>query len=187
MTTCNDCGREISERARTCPGCGAPGPAAGPINLGSMTIDTSGPVPAGTQLASWGSRAGAFLIDGVILSVPFFVLVFGVFAFAAADSAAGLGFIPMTILWGLISIVYKPVMEGMKGATLGKMAVGIKVVIAETGAQCDYARAFLRWFVGTIINFVPFGSLVDNLWPLWDERNQTLHDKAAGTLVVRAK
>jgi uncharacterized RDD family membrane protein YckC len=23
------------------------------------------------------------------------------------------------------------------------------------------------------------------LWPLWDPRNQTIHDKAAGTVVLR--
>jgi len=26
---------------------------------------------------------------------------------------------------------------------------------------------------------------LDLLWPLWDRRNQTLHDKAAGTVVLR--
>ena len=26
--------------------------------------------------------------------------------------------------------------------------------------------------------------LLDNLWPLWDDDNQTLHDKVVGTYVV---
>ena len=27
--------------------------------------------------------------------------------------------------------------------------------------------------------------LVDNLWPLWDKNNQTLHDKVMDTYIVR--
>ena len=29
------------------------------------------------------------------------------------------------------------------------------------------------------------GGILDILWPLWDKQNQTLHDKAAGTVVLR--
>ena len=29
--------------------------------------------------------------------------------------------------------------------------------------------------------------LLDMLWPLWDARNQTLHDKVAKTVVIRAR
>jgi hypothetical protein len=29
------------------------------------------------------------------------------------------------------------------------------------------------------------GALLDYLWPLWDGRNQTLHDKVANSIVVR--
>ena len=27
--------------------------------------------------------------------------------------------------------------------------------------------------------------IIDMLWPLWDDRNQTLHDKVVGTVVLR--
>ena len=30
------------------------------------------------------------------------------------------------------------------------------------------------------------GLLLDVLWPLWDDRNQALHDKPASTVVIRA-
>jgi uncharacterized RDD family membrane protein YckC len=29
--------------------------------------------------------------------------------------------------------------------------------------------------------------LLDVLWPLWDAKNQTLHDKAVGTVVLRTR
>lgn len=183
MTTCRDCGREISERARTCPGCGAPGPAAGTVTLG-----TAGPVPAGAALASYGSRVGAFLLDAAILTIPVGVLVFSIMGAAMSTRpAVGFSVIPVIFIWVIASVLYKPLMEGAKGATLGKMMVGIKVVAADTGARCDYGKAFLRWLIGAVINIVPFGFFVDVLWPLWDERRQALHDKVAGTLVVSAR
>ena len=32
--------------------------------------------------------------------------------------------------------------------------------------------------------FLIFPALVDYLWPLWDKKNQTLHDKLAKTVVI---
>jgi len=29
--------------------------------------------------------------------------------------------------------------------------------------------------------------VLDVLWPLWDRRNQTLHDKIVGTLILRTR
>lgn len=199
MTNCTDCGREISERARTCPGCGAPGPAAGQINFGSVRVDTAGPIPEGAQLAEWGTRAGAFVIDciiigGALVALGFFVVTAGVGIGAAGGRLSplpttvglGIGMLLMFAVWAM-ALLYKPLMEGSRGATLGKSALGIKVVSAETGEQCDYAKAFMRWIVGLVIAVVPLGFFVDVLWPFWDERKQTLHDKVAGTLVVRSR
>jgi uncharacterized RDD family membrane protein YckC len=45
--------------------------------------------------------------------------------------------------------------------------------------------AFGRFAVAWAINLIPFGGVVDDLWPLWDERKQTLHDKAVKTLVIK--
>jgi uncharacterized RDD family membrane protein YckC len=33
----------------------------------------------------------------------------------------------------------------------------------------------------------PVYLLLDYLWPLWDDRNQAIHDKIAGTNVVRIR
>jgi uncharacterized RDD family membrane protein YckC len=55
----------------------------------------------------------------------------------------------------------------------------------------------LRWLVqniASLLSVVPFvGSfaglfpLLDGLWPLWDDKRQALHDKAARTNVVRVR
>jgi uncharacterized RDD family membrane protein YckC len=82
-------------------------------------------------------------------------------------------------------MLYKPLMEGANGQTLGKKWTGIRVVMADGSGRIGYGKAWFRWFIAAIINFVPFGFLVDHLWPLWDDNKQTLHDKAAKTIVVR--
>jgi uncharacterized RDD family membrane protein YckC len=66
-------------------------------------------------------------------------------------------------------------------ATLGKMAVGIKVT-DEAGARISFGRAVGRYFgkfVSTIILLIGF------LMVAFTEKKQGLHDKLAGTLVVK--
>jgi uncharacterized RDD family membrane protein YckC len=35
------------------------------------------------------------------------------------------------------------------------------------------------------LSFCSLPLLISYLWPLWDSRNQTLHDKMASTIVVK--
>jgi hypothetical protein len=44
---------------------------------------------------------------------------------------------------------------------------------------------FLRGLVGIALGFIPF--YLDELWILWDKDTQTLHDKVADTVVVKAR
>ncbi len=175
MAFCQNCGKEISPQAVSCPNCGHPGPGHRPNPLDAI----GGPVVA-APYASYGQRVGAFLIDGVIILVILFILA-GILA--ARDN---LGPAVVFGLFGLASVVYKPLMEGSRGQTLGKMAVNIKVVRAVDAGPIGYGEAFMRWFIATLIGFVPFGSFIDLLWPLWDQHKQTLHDKVAKTIVVTA-
>ena len=72
------------------------------------------------RFASFGSRFGASLLDGIILSAIILpVTYFNVTSWK----------IPyLFILTSLFEIVYKPFLEYRYGATLGKMAVGIQVL-----------------------------------------------------------
>jgi uncharacterized RDD family membrane protein YckC len=68
------------------------------------------------------------------------------------------------------------------GQTLGKMATGIKVVAANTGATLDLGRSLLRTFVWALLAApAGLGFLTAFLSP--DGRG--LHDRCAGTRVVR--
>lgn len=80
-----------------------------------------------------------------------------------------------------LQALYFILMWGYKGATLGKMALKIKIVNTE-GSDISYGSAFLR-YIGTIISGIPL--CLGYLWMLWDDKKQTWHDKIASTCVIR--
>jgi uncharacterized RDD family membrane protein YckC len=149
--------------------------------------DRADPV-TGAPLASWGRRAGGWFVD---LLVYFGALVVSVLAGLptedpdtgeVSDAAAVL----IVVVWFLGPILYAWLMIGRWGQTLGKMAVGIRVLRSEDSLPVSYPRALGRaasvWILGLL--FIPL--LLAYLWPLWDRRNQTLYDKMASTIVVDA-
>jgi uncharacterized RDD family membrane protein YckC len=81
--------------------------------------------------------------------------------------------------------LYTWLMHGRYGQTLGKMAVGIKVVRGADGGRVSYARAFGRALAESALGFGTLPLVLSYFWPLWDRRRQALHDKIAGTTVVR--
>ena len=68
-------------------------------------------------------------------------------------------------------------------ATLGKRAVGIKVT-GMNGERISFLNATGRFFA-TYLSFIIV--FIGYLMMLWDDKKQTLHDKLAGTLVVKSK
>ena len=84
-----------------------------------------------------------------------------------------------------------------KQATPGKLLVGLRVRLREQ-ARPDAARhgaaALGRPVRLGIVGLVPYVgsltglySLLDYLWPLWDDKKQAIHDKIAKTNVVRVR
>jgi uncharacterized RDD family membrane protein YckC len=119
--------------------------------------------------ATFGQRFVAALIDGVILFVVQFVLIIGTRA-----AAYGLG--------PLISLAYGIYFEGSpSGQTIGKHAMNIRVIDADTGAPIGYGRAVIRAIMKYVSGFV---CLLGYLWMLWDPNKQTWHDKVANSVVV---
>src|SRR5215210_1155660 len=180
------------------PGYGSPPPpgAGGPVATAA---------PAGMMgrytLASWGSRVGAQLIDGLIIGVGALILFLPIGAAlgigAASDSDTGIGAAIVGLLfWVLcvtvVALLYAPVMMARtNGKTLGRMVTNIRVV-RTTGEPITFGFAMLREVAVKAIGFGIAGSftagianLVDYLWPLWDEENRCLHDFIVNTRVVR--
>ncbi len=152
-------------------------------------------------LASWGSRVGAQLIDGLIIGVGALIL------FVPIGAAAGVGFannsntgvgalVVGAILWvlcvTLIALLYAPAMMARtNGKTLGRMATNIRVV-RTSGEPITFGFAMLREVAVKALAFGIAGTvtgglanLADVLWPLWDEENRALHDFVVNTRTVK--
>jgi uncharacterized RDD family membrane protein YckC len=150
--------------------------------------------PSGPR-ANFGQRLLALLLDFVIVFVPL-LIIFGLLgAFEdIGDSGRGpvfsstedllYSFIGLAVTWSYYTFLE----GGQSGQTIGKKALGIRVIRQEAGGPIGYGRALGRNAVRGLPGYLPliglFWVLIDNLWMLWDREKQTLHDKATRTLVV---
>ena len=171
------------------------------------------PTPTLAPLAGWWQRAGATALDSLVLLVPvlglsllfFFVLV-SPLAFSEALSGAEqavailVAVILYTILLLVAVIAVNMLYAGLtmrrpgarNGQTLGKQALGIRVVRMSGDPQTFWSATLREVAIKTLIfggagGFL-FGipTLLDYLWPLWDDQRRALHDMLAGTRVVVA-
>jgi uncharacterized RDD family membrane protein YckC len=65
--------------------------------------------------------------------------------------------------------------------TLGKRALGIRVIDFQTGGPIGFGRGVVR-YIGKFVSGIPLA--LGFLWMLWDREKQTWHDKIATTVVV---
>lgn len=82
-------------------------------------------------------------------------------------------------------------------ATPGKLLTGLRVRLRERPGPMPFGTVVVRWlgqFGVGLLGLVPFVgsltgiySLLDDLWPLWDDKKQAIHDKLAKTNVVRLR
>jgi uncharacterized RDD family membrane protein YckC len=137
-----------------------------PDPFGSDAASAKG--PSGPRAGFW-RRFAAALLDSLVLtaiSLPFSAIDPAVY-YAVGLIAQGTYF---TLLEG-----------GPKGQTLGKMALGIRVIDLARGGPLGYGRGFIRW-IGRFLSALVI--LLGYLWMLWDREKQTWHDKLAGSVVV---
>jgi uncharacterized RDD family membrane protein YckC len=126
-------------------------------------------------------RVIAYLIDAVVLGLAFGLVgaFTGIDFFDAnPERFDGTGYgLNLVGSW-----LYEAVLTSTaRGATLGKMAVGLRVV-TDQGQRLSFARAsgrFFAKFVSAIILLIGF------LMVAFTDRKRGLHDMIAGTLVVQ--
>lgn len=82
-----------------------------------------------------------------------------------------------------ISLIYYVVMTYYYGATLGKKALGIKVVDASGGNKLSFGQVILRELVGKFVSAIVI--LLGFIWILFDAKKQGWHDKIANTVVIK--
>lgn len=198
---------------------------AQPVPYAAEGLAQGPTTPDGVPLSGWWRRVGAYLIDGLIVGIAASVvtipkqiqmqkdlndLMRRFQASAGATGTADLGtffhdyldiLLPM-LKWSALAAfvvwsVYSALMLRFKGATVGKMALGIAVRLRDRPGQLPWSNIVTRILVqqGVLLtSVVPVVYLaliwfpyLDSLWPLWDKKNQALHDKAAKTNVVRVR
>lgn len=184
----------------------ASGPPAFPAQ---SQYPAGGPPPSGTladaPFATWGIRVGGYLIDTVIFLVVLVVLfilfrhsnTLEVHLMARRGNGTQrrhFSTVPFLIT-GVLYIVYGTVLCGSsRGQTVGMMAVGVRAVREGSLGTLGYGRALARAVVEGVLRLVDLVFfvlglvwLLDMLFPLWDKKRQTLHDKVAGSVVLRLR
>jgi len=186
----------------------APGPAwQAPRYEAAAYPNIPGQGPWG-PLAGWGSRVGAMLIDTLLQLIGMvpYLIGLGLFVAGAPDTPsrydattgtmtdtttgdANVGLMVaggVLVLVGLVSLIGIQVWnrcfkQGRTGQSIGKKALGLKLVDERTGQPIGAGMAFVRDLAHVLDGFFYIGYL----WPLWDDKRQTFADKVLNTVVVQ--
>ena len=127
--------------------------------------------------ANWGQRFLGTLVDMLVFAVPYILYFVGI----TTKNSALLG-IGGILLLGLF--IWQLIREGRTGQTVGKQALGIRLVRESDGQPIGVGMAFVRrlaHFVDGIACYIGF------LWPAWDAKRQTFADKICGSIVIRTQ
>jgi len=162
---CKKCGKETPGDAKFCDGCGQP--------LEVLTNDSS-------QYGGFWIRFSAYVIDGVIVLISTLLASFLLRATYPADNTFVYAdtIMSLTIAWVYAAVLHSSSWQ----ATLGKKLLGLKVVDYE-GARISFGRATGRYFA-ELLSLILLG--IGFIMVAFTKKKQALHDKMAGTLVVRS-
>jgi uncharacterized RDD family membrane protein YckC len=151
--------------------------------------------PLTGQPAEWAQRAGAAVLDLVVrIGIWIVGMLIGAVAFVGGGEAGGAGLTVGLIVGIVASVAYAPWMVATRnGQTLGHRATNTRVVRSD-GSPLSAGGAIVREVIAKgilfegILSTFSFGIalLLNYLWPLWDDRNEALHDKMCSTRVLKA-
>ncbi len=134
------------------------------------------------------SRFLALLIDGLILAVVLLPIV--VFGGLLGVSGVVASRNPMAfwgvfwVVWGIgivIQFLYFTILEGLRGQTVGKIILNIKVV-GYDGKEIGMGKAFIRNLLRVIDGL--FLYIIGLILIMATEKKQRLGDIAAGSVVI---
>ncbi|MEI8262571.1 MAG: RDD family protein [Actinomycetes bacterium] len=206
---CGSCGTPTPSASATAP----QAPPTFQVSA-SATFNAPVSPPPPSPYASWGRRVGGSLLDSLIFGLPTLALIVGgiIVGLSSLDwycnsSSTSDGSSTTTstchivsgthwnnlgtlliVLGVLISIGYLIyvifAIGGSRGATVGMRIVKIRCVRSADYSRVGYGLSLGRSAISWVFAAISLLHLVDNLWPLWDEKNQTLHDKVVNTVVL---
>ena len=173
-----------------------------PTGWGQAPPPAGYPQPAGpvAPYASWGSRFGAYLIDGLLsLAAGAVLIVPGIIwmiagaeettdSYGYTTSEPAIGGLLLLLLGYAVVYVFafwnQGWRQGQTGQSLGKKYLKIRVVKVDDGQVLGGGMGLLRYLLLSILGGA---CILDFLWPLWDARKQTWHDMIVSTVVVEAR
>ena len=183
---CNKCGRQVEGNSMYCPNCGNvmgnpnPNNAVQNINQNNNNV---------VKYASFGSRAGAYLLDslmlGLLASVMFVVFTILRMFISNETVSSTVLLLQVAVPWMIIlfgTIFYRG-LKDPEGKTLGRKVTKI-IVVKENGSKLEVSASVLRQFLSCIINGTGFLFLVNVILLFSDSKRQTLTDKIMKTVVV---
>lgn len=134
-------------------------------------------------LAPISSRIFAYVVDEFIIAMLFMVIYWNQFQDATTTEET-IGLINSMFMYIIsLRIIYHFFFVWMYGATLGKMALKIRVIsikdVSNPSIEQSLSRSCVRVFSETIF-YLGF------LWGALNPKRETWHDKASRTLVVNA-
>jgi uncharacterized RDD family membrane protein YckC len=141
------------------------------------------------RTANLGSRILAFLIDMVVVVAGILAGAFAVALLGEASDVVVPDWVALTIVLVLIPgwwLGYFIAFETLwRGRTLGKAALGLRVVTKE-GAPVRFRHAAIRALLG-LVDFFVLSGFFAVVFILFTRDNQRLGDLVAGTLVLRER
>jgi uncharacterized RDD family membrane protein YckC len=126
------------------------------------------------QPAPLALRAGAAVIDLAFLS-----------ALLAIVYLAGVNMTGITPYLSVAGLMLLGALNGLVGATPGKLALGLRVIDLRTGRRLGLRRGIRRHrVIQSLSNFVA-PAVIDALLPAVDRRHRSIHDRLSRAMVVR--
>jgi uncharacterized RDD family membrane protein YckC len=126
--------------------------------------------------ANWGQRAGGYLIDWApIIALEIIGALFirvSLFVYWLCLLAA--------VAWWVYNRVFQ---AGNTGQSLGKRAVGLRLISESTGEPIGPGMAFVRDICHILDSLACY---IGWLFPIWDAKRQTFADKIMRTIVTPA-
>ncbi len=143
-----------------------------------MTPGQVGPT-AGLSL-----RAVARVADVVLVLLPAWLIGVPLLLGWIGDSGTTV-MVVFAFGWAVV-VGYETWLTAATGQTIGKRAVGIRVIDVESGAPPGRNASLLRAALPPILGIlVPaFGWVVPYIWAVWDRDRRGIHDRLARTVVV---
>ncbi|MEA2900365.1 MAG: hypothetical protein QOH36_252 [Actinomycetota bacterium] len=153
--------------------------------MGTPAVVTPEAVPLDLQPAGLGSRFVAILIDWTVQAMLGFALLLVGIGLSFGE-AGGIGIAFFFLLTFVVLFGYPIALETLwRGRTLGKAAMGLRVVTTE-GGPVRFRHAAIRAALGMVDFFLTSGAAAV-ISVLATKNNQRLGDLVAGTLVLRER